>query len=226
VSQTTVEERTGQTQTLLVGGIAALLASTCCLGPLVLVALGFSGAWIGNLMVLEPYRPIFIGVALVALFLAYRRIFRPIHTRYKRANRARSARCRRPAVFTRCCSGSWLLWWWSLSVFPTSRHSSTDSEFAMKKLLAAFAFATVMTAPAWATPQTVTLSVPGMTCPACPITVKHALTQVDGVTRIDMRFERREAIVTFDNAKTTVQALTQATKNAGYPSAPVEAPSK
>lgn len=62
---------------LLAGGVAAILASTCCLGPLVLVALGVSGAWIGNLTVLEPYRPIFIGVALVALFFAWRRIFRP-----------------------------------------------------------------------------------------------------------------------------------------------------
>ena len=62
---------------LFAGGLAALLASTCCLGPLVLVALGFSGAWIGNLTVLEPYRPIFLGAAFVAMFFAYRRIFRP-----------------------------------------------------------------------------------------------------------------------------------------------------
>ena len=62
---------------LVTGGLAAILASTCCLGPLVLVALGFSGAWIGDLTVLEPYRPIFIGAALVALFFAGRRIFRP-----------------------------------------------------------------------------------------------------------------------------------------------------
>jgi len=62
---------------LLAGGLAALLASTCCLGPLVLVTLGISGAWIGNLAILEPYRPLFIGVALVAMFFAWRRIFRP-----------------------------------------------------------------------------------------------------------------------------------------------------
>ncbi len=62
---------------LFTGGLAAILASACCLGPLVLIALGFSGAWIGNLTVLEPYRPIFIGVALVALFFAWRRIYRP-----------------------------------------------------------------------------------------------------------------------------------------------------
>ncbi len=63
---------------LVTGGLAAILASTCCLGPLVLVGLGFSGAWIGNLTVLEPYRPIFIGAALVALFFAWRRIFRSV----------------------------------------------------------------------------------------------------------------------------------------------------
>lgn len=62
---------------LVLGGIAAILASTCCLGPLILVALGFSGAWIGNLTLLEPYRPYFLGAALVALFFAWRHIFRP-----------------------------------------------------------------------------------------------------------------------------------------------------
>ena len=62
---------------LLAGGLAAILASTCCLGPLLLITLGFSGAWIGNLRVLEPYRPLFIGAALLALFFAWRRIFRP-----------------------------------------------------------------------------------------------------------------------------------------------------
>ena len=62
---------------LFAGGLAAILASTCCLGPLVLVMLGVGGAWIGNLTVLEPYRPIFIAAALIALFFAYRRIFRP-----------------------------------------------------------------------------------------------------------------------------------------------------
>src|SRR5260370_16605515 len=62
---------------LFVGGLAAIVASTCCLGPLVLVALGLSRAWIGNLTLVEPYRPFFIAGTLVALFFAGRRIFRP-----------------------------------------------------------------------------------------------------------------------------------------------------
>ena len=62
---------------LAVGGISALLASACCLGPLVLVGLGLSGVWIGNLTRLEPYRPYFLAAAVVALAFAWRRIFRP-----------------------------------------------------------------------------------------------------------------------------------------------------
>ena len=62
---------------LLTGGVAAILASTCCLGPLLLILLGFSGAWIGNLTALEPYRPYFIGVALAAMFFAWRHVWRP-----------------------------------------------------------------------------------------------------------------------------------------------------
>lgn len=77
MSESRSEPQAGRSA-LLAGGMAAILASTCCLGPLVLVALGFSGAWIGNLTVLEPYRPIFIGIALLAMFFAYRRIFRPL----------------------------------------------------------------------------------------------------------------------------------------------------
>jgi mercuric ion transport protein len=54
---------------LVAGIFAALGASLCCLGPLVLLTLGVSGAWISSLTALEPYRPIFIGLTL--LFVAF-----------------------------------------------------------------------------------------------------------------------------------------------------------
>ena len=61
---------------MLAGGLAAILASTCCLGPLVLITVGVSGAWISNLTLLEPYQPFFVGAAMIALLLAWRRIWR------------------------------------------------------------------------------------------------------------------------------------------------------
>ncbi|RUL77767.1 mercuric ion transporter MerT [Dyella choica] len=62
---------------LTIGGLSAILASACCLGPLVLVSIGLSGVWIGQLTRLEPLRPWFLIVSMLALVFAYRGIFRP-----------------------------------------------------------------------------------------------------------------------------------------------------
>ena len=60
---------------LVAGVLAAIGASVCCVGPLVLLGLGIGGAWIGNLTALEPYRPISIGLTLLFLGLAFRRLY-------------------------------------------------------------------------------------------------------------------------------------------------------
>ena len=62
--------------TLIGGALAAIGASACCLGPLILVSVGISGAWISNLTALEPLRPAFIVLALACMTLAYRKIYR------------------------------------------------------------------------------------------------------------------------------------------------------
>jgi mercuric ion binding protein len=98
-----------------------------------------------------------------------------------------------------------------------SCHFSINQEYIMKKLFASLALVAVV-APVWAATQTVKLAVPGMTCAACPITVKKALSKVEGVSKTDVNFDKREAVVTFDDAKTSVQKLTKATEDAGYPS--------
>ena len=87
----------------------------------------------------------------------------------------------------------------------------------MKNLLV-FLLVVAFAAPALADIRTVTLSVPGMTCAACPITVKKALSRVEGVSAIAVSYENREAVVSFDDEKASVQDLTKATENAGYPS--------
>lgn len=88
----------------------------------------------------------------------------------------------------------------------------------MKKLAALMALTAALSPSAWAATKTITLSVPRMTCAACPITVKKALSRVAGVEKAEVSSERREAVVTFDDAKTNADALTKATANAGYPS--------
>ena len=60
---------------LVAGILTAVGASICCVGPLVLLALGVSGAWIGSLTALEAYRPLFIGLALLFLAFAFHRLY-------------------------------------------------------------------------------------------------------------------------------------------------------
>lgn len=59
---------------LIAGVLAAFGASVCCVGPLLLLALGIGGSWVGNLTAMEPYRPVFIGLTLLFLGLAFRKL--------------------------------------------------------------------------------------------------------------------------------------------------------
>ncbi|RUL77672.1 mercury resistance system periplasmic binding protein MerP [Dyella choica] len=66
--------------------------------------------------------------------------------------------------------------------------------------------------------RTVTLAVPGMTCPMCPVTIKKSLQKVAGVEDVSSDLARKTVTISYDDAKTQPAALIQATANAGYPS--------
>ncbi|MFO1177031.1 MAG: mercury resistance system periplasmic binding protein MerP [Ottowia sp.] len=94
---------------------------------------------------------------------------------------------------------------------------SISNRVRFTHLAAAILFAAGAT-QAWSATREVRLAVPGMTCAACPITVKKALSKVKGVQKVDVDYAQRQATVTFDDAQTNVRALTDATRDAGYPS--------
>ena len=87
----------------------------------------------------------------------------------------------------------------------------------MLRITALAAFALV-SATAFAETKMVALSVPGMNCELCPLTIKKAISKVPGVLSVQASYETKQAVVTFDDSKTTVEALTKATAKAGYPS--------
>jgi len=66
--------------------------------------------------------------------------------------------------------------------------------------------------------KTVTLNVQKMDCPMCKITIRKALEKVDGVKSAKVDYDAKTASVTFDPGTTNLDALTQATTDAGYPS--------
>jgi mercuric ion binding protein len=86
----------------------------------------------------------------------------------------------------------------------------------MHKLIASLAFGLALLAspPGFAAQRTVMLAVQNMYCAACPHTVKASVQAVKGVAKVDVSLRDKTAVVTYDDA------LTAATTNAGYPSAP------
>lgn len=89
--------------------------------------------------------------------------------------------------------------------------------FEMNRVLIALAIV-ASSMSAWSAQKTVTLSIPAMNCAACPVTVKAALTKLDGIASVSSDLKKRQTTVTFDDAKLTTARITQATKDAGFPS--------
>ena len=91
----------------------------------------------------------------------------------------------------------------------------------IRSLLTGFSLAAMMAAPnlSFAEAKTVTLSLPDMFSPACPIIARKALGKVPGVQNVKASLERKEAVVVFDDSKASVETLVTTSKNAGFPNA-------
>ena len=195
------DESKGKTKWGLIGAvISAFAASICCVGPLVLLALGVSGAWIGNLTALEPYRPIFMMVTLGFLGFAFYRVYR----KPKVESCAPGNSCATPRSHHIHRATLWIVTAFSLGLFAFPR-------------VAPHLFASTTSAENAPTTQEI-LAVKNLTCAACTVTVKKTLTRLDGVKGAKVTLQPPEAVVVFDPARVSIEDLVHATTYAGYPS--------
>lgn len=74
----------------------------------------------------------------------------------------------------------------------------------------------MVAAPVFAAEQTVTFSVPGMTCASCPYIVESAMSGVDGVVTVTADANTRTALVIFDDTITNAEDIAFASTSAGY----------
>ncbi|EQD37815.1 Mercuric transport protein periplasmic component, partial [mine drainage metagenome] len=97
-------------------------------------------------------------------------------------------------------------------------HQATVLGATMKRIpLIAFGIFLVP-ASLWAAPRSLTLDVPGMTCPTCPVTIEKALLKQPGVTGVTVHYRKKELVVAFDDTKTTAAAIMKSTASVGFPS--------
>lgn len=93
------------------------------------------------------------------------------------------------------------------------------------KLAKALGFLLTMalgTGAATAGERTMTLAIENMYCAACPYIVKESIAAVQGVSKVVVSYEAKTAVVTFDDAKTGVDAIAAASAKAGYPARPAK----
>ncbi len=194
---------------------AAVAASACCTIPLGLVTLGIGGAWISGLTALAPYRWIFVTVALGALGYAG----------YNEWQLSRRPDCDCETIFSSSARSSLLgvgaLAIVALVVSPWLLGTSPSSVTGQAQASIAGAQDGSGASATPASFRQIVLEVEGMTCAACPKTVKTALEGVDGVYSAEATFKPPEAVVRFDPDKVSVEELTRATENAGFPSSKV-----
>lgn len=92
---------------------------------------------------------------------------------------------------------------------------------AMKHIITvAFLF---LSGALFAEEESVVLSVPGMKCPACPVTVMVAIKRLEGVKSVNTDFESKLAEVSYDDRLTNISNIQEAAENAGFPSQVVRA---
>ncbi len=182
----------------MIGAIGAgVAASACCTIPLALVSAGIGGSMVGTFTAMEPYRPYFIAIAVVALGMVG----------IREVKRSRDVDCDCEDGFSdttrRSILGVGFLVTIAFIASPWIIRSGIDSEAAV--------------APDFTGTQQVVLTVEGMTCQLCDVTVSTALTNLDGVDQAIVTFEPPEAIVRYDPKKVSLSDMENATTEVGYP---------
>ena len=181
-----------------VAGLSAVLASACCLGPLLLTVFGISA--LGASTAFEPLRPIFLGVTAVLLGGAF-------HLTYARTSACPAGSvCASPERKLARLNRS-LLWVAALAVGTVAVFPSFAGP------LLGGSQASVATRSS----ATVALHIDGMSCPVCVAEIKDALAAVPGVARATVSYADQRAEVALDAASPPPTAvLVEAIEKAGY----------
>ncbi|MCL4523225.1 MAG: mercuric transporter MerT family protein [Acidobacteria bacterium] len=181
----------------------AIVASICCIGPVVLAGLGIGA--VAAAQAFAPYRPLFLAVTAVLLGLGF-------YYAYRKPKQAacEGEVCETPRV-TRW--GRPLLWIATAIVVAL-----VTFPYYYGSLYAAFDKshqpAPVADKPAQL--STVELKISGMTCGGCVISVRKALLETPGVTAAEVDLDSARAKVVYDQSKVAKAELIEAISKTGF----------
>lgn len=211
----TAKSSTGRGENIAKVGtvISAIMASACCWLPLLLLAVGVSGA--GIAATLETYRPLFMVVTFGFLGAAFYFTYRP-----KKDAEAKQGCCAPEQVEGEgCCA-------------PTGKRRFNMMAlnkvmlWAVTVLAVAFLFFPSYVGVLFGTNDAAAVTedmnravfqIEGMTCEGCSTTVAQAIRQIPGVFAVDVNYDKRQAVVGVEHGNLIPkEKILMALKKAGY----------
>ena len=181
--------------------LAALMASACCIGPLLFAMLGLGGA--GLLMQFEPYRPWLVAATVLLLGAGF-------YVTYRKPRRAASASsdacgCDTPTTKR---AGTWMLWLATTAtvlLLAAGQVLSSVGDPQQSEVNIAVAHT-----------RTVILTIEGMTCDSCAVSSRVALMRLDGVKDARVSFPEKRAVFTYVPEKVSPQQMVEVINGLGY----------
>lgn len=179
--------------------VTAIAASLCCITPVLAMVAGISGL-ASSFSWLEPARPFFIAATVLVLGFAWYQKLKPVQE-----------------VDCDCDTEARPSFWQSKKFLGI-----VTVVAAMLLAFPSYAFvffpnADSQTITAKADNiQTVEFTIKGMTCTGCEHHVKSEVSKLDGIVEVTVSYEKANAIVKFDKAKTSIEKITAAINSTGY----------
>ena len=184
--------------------LAAITASLCCIGPMVAVLLGASG--FAASAVFEEWRPVFLGLTVVLLALAWYLTYR----KPKAACEEGSACATKPVA-------KWnkaVLWFATGVILVTAAFPSLSS---------AILRGTQSNAPVVVTEANsavLKVKIPSMDCAACALNIQSVLKKQAGVQQAQVSFDTKEAVVRYDATTLSPEKIIAAIDQTGFKAEP------
>ncbi|RME84843.1 MAG: hypothetical protein D6785_05115 [Planctomycetota bacterium] len=198
---------------LLGAVVAAFTTSLCCIGPLILMALGTTGAWMSNLTVLEPYRPFFMIIAFSFLGYAFFRVYGKKSSSFCCENgvciASKTEKYQKVALWLVTLLVVSLMGIPYLLPYFSSKQSKPKKQAHLKENNS-------QVPPA--RKEKILLQIENMTCEGCSMHIQKRLLQIPGVLEAKISLEPPQGMVLVDSKRVNPEKILQAAKEIGYPS--------